>query len=189
MRRYLRGGSSKAGAEAGPDEDALLGALEKQVAEATLQAFAGSSELPHGGPAERRALLLRYLRAGGCWGDELLGREPAAGASCTAPARTACDEPAAAAAWACLALSLLLHCPVHCVVHCPAEKLDVESAARRLERQAAWRRGWGDVTEVLTRCSAAQLQFCACNLCHPASKLPSCSHCMPAAEPLRAWLA
>lgn len=67
MRRYLRGGGSKAAAEAGPDEEALLAALELQVAEATLQAFAGSSELPHGGPAERRTLLLRYLRAGG-WG-------------------------------------------------------------------------------------------------------------------------
>lgn len=68
MRRYLRGGGSKAAEEAGPDEEALLVALEQQVAEATLQAFSGSSELPHGGPVEQRSLLLRYLRAGGCWG-------------------------------------------------------------------------------------------------------------------------
>lgn len=78
MLRYLRGGS-KAAAGGCPDVEALLAALEKQVSEATLQAFAGSSELPSGGPHERRTLLLRYLRAGGCCGVWLC----AAGDSCT----------------------------------------------------------------------------------------------------------
>ena len=64
MLRYLRGSSGKAAAGGGPDVEALLAELQKQVSEATVQAFAGSSELPNGGTQERRALLLRYLRAG-----------------------------------------------------------------------------------------------------------------------------
>ncbi len=64
MLRYLRGSSGKAPPGAGPDIEALLAELEKQISEASLQPFAGSSELPNGGSQERRALLLRYLRAG-----------------------------------------------------------------------------------------------------------------------------
>ncbi|PRW60436.1 random slug 5-like isoform A [Chlorella sorokiniana] len=117
MLRYLRGGSSKAASGGGPDVEALLAELQKQVSEATVQAFAGSSELPNGGATERRALLLRYLRA---------------------------------------------------------EKLDVASAAQRLERQAAWRRGWGDVTEedVAAEIATAKLKLQAPVVTAPSASAP-----------------
>lgn len=166
MLRYLRGGSGKAAAGGGPDVEALLAELQKQVSEATVQAFAGSSELPNGGAQERRALLLRYLRAGELAED---------GVPSFAALRS-CNALAAAAASGAQEVPSARHLCIHCSCLCksctavaspgtaplahfdhilhfstnlePAEKLDVASAAQRLERQAAWRRGWGDVTEV-----------------------------------------